>query len=192
MTVNNVFDYRENRSTRGTGDGTNQAAPTRTEIEVSAGPVTPGWRVRTAMPADIDAVVTAIGDLLVELGGTPPATAAMRNAALALLENHEAGTILVADASGPLVGVLAVSWQTAIHVPGRYALIQDLWVQPSWRSRAIGSGLLAALIALAHEQGMGCIEVGLPRERFAGLPQTEAFYRDNGFTQLGVRMRRAL
>ncbi|HXB64855.1 MAG TPA: GNAT family N-acetyltransferase [Solirubrobacteraceae bacterium] len=93
---------------------------------------------------------------------------------------------------GSLVGVLAMSWQSAIHIPGRYALIQDLWVRPRWRGSGVGAGLLAALFALARARGAARVEVGLPRESFAGIAATEAFYVANGFTALGPRMRRDL
>jgi GNAT superfamily N-acetyltransferase len=150
------------------------------------------WRVRAATHEDVPTVAAAVRELLVELGGTPPATPAMEATARALLENREAGALLVAQTDGAIVGVLGASWQTAIHVPGRYALIQDLWVHPSWRGRAIGNGLLAALFELARECQITCAEVGLPRERYARLQATEAFYLGNGFTPLGARMRRVL
>jgi mycothiol synthase len=133
-----------------------------------------------------------VQELLVELGGTPSPTPAMRDTARALLAAPEAGAVFVADADGEIVGVLAASWQLAIHLPGRYALIQDLWVHPAWRGQTIGHDLLVALVARAREQGMECAEVGLPRERFAGLAATEAFYLANGFALLGARMRRSL
>ena len=41
--------------------------------------------------------------------------------------------------------MLVASWQAAIHVPGAYALIQDLWVDPDCRGRAVGRELVAAL-----------------------------------------------
>jgi GNAT superfamily N-acetyltransferase len=91
-----------------------------------------------------------------------------------------------------LVGVLAASWQIAIHVPGRYALIQDLWVSPDWRGKGIGAGLLTALFELARSRGVQRVEVGLPRERFAQFQATESFYLSNGFTPNGPRMRRIL
>jgi GNAT superfamily N-acetyltransferase len=150
------------------------------------------WRVRTAWPEDCEQVVGAVAQLLVELGGTPPEQAAMRAAAQALLEDREEGAIFVAESDEALVGVLAASWQTAIHVPGRYALIQDLWVHRSWRSNAIGAALLQALFALAQRQHIERVEVGLPRESFAELDATEAFYTRNGFAPLGPRMRRVL
>jgi GNAT superfamily N-acetyltransferase len=150
------------------------------------------WYVRAAGDEDVPAVVAAVGALLLELGGTPPAAEAMSATARSLLADGDAGVLLIAEAGAALVGLLGASWQTAIHVPGRYALIQDLWVDPSWRSQAIGADLLATLIDLAAGRQIMRIEVGLPQTTFAALGATEAFYRNNGFTALGPRMRRLL
>jgi GNAT superfamily N-acetyltransferase len=155
-------------------------------------PIATEWRVRAAGEQDVVPVSSAVADLLVELGGTPPAPAAMQAATRALLEDREAGAVLVAEQDGALVGMIAASFQTAVHIPGRYGLIQDLWVHPAWRSREIGAGLVRALCALAGERDIARIEVGLPRESFVGVDATEAFYRRNGFTPLGPRMRRML
>jgi GNAT superfamily N-acetyltransferase len=143
-------------------------------------------------PADGADVVVAVQELLLELGGTPPPAPELEAAALELIEDERAGAVLLARAGDELVGVLAASWQLAIHVPGRYATIQDLWVHPSWRSRAIGAELLDALVELARERGMARIEVGLPRESFSAIDATAAFYRRNDFAPLGPRMRRIL
>ncbi len=164
---------------------------------------TPGlsWCVRPATHEDVPTVVEAVQELLRELGGTPPPTLAMQVAARALLDSPQAGALLVMEADGTMadagdnraiVGLLGVSWQSAIHVPGRYALIQDLWVHPLWRGKAIGRELLRRLFALAREQQIARVEVGLPPERFAGLAATEAFYLENGFAPLGTRMLRGL
>ncbi|HEV3320457.1 MAG TPA: GNAT family N-acetyltransferase [Solirubrobacteraceae bacterium] len=152
-------------------------------------------RVRAATHEDLPAVVDAVGDLLTELGSTPPSTSEMLQTARALLEDRRLGALLVAEADGEnsvIVGVLGASWQLALHVPGRYALIQDLWVHPSWRGRSVGRELLRALSELAREQGMARAEVGLPRESFAGIRATEGFYAHNGFEHLGARMRRII
>jgi GNAT superfamily N-acetyltransferase len=155
-------------------------------------PIATEWRVRVAGEQDLVPVSSAVADLLVELGGMPPAPAAMQAATRALLEDRDAGAVLVAEQDGALVGMIAASFQTAIHIPGRYGLIQDLWVHPAWRSREMGADLVRALCALASERDIARIEVGLPRESFVGVDATEAFYRRNGFTPLGPRMRRML
>jgi len=148
--------------------------------------------VRSASIEDTAAVATAVAELLSELGGTPPPSSELASATQALIDDKSAGAVLVADSGQELTGVLAASWQTAIHVPGRYGLIQDLWVAPSARSQSVGAALLTALCELAREQNITRIEVGLPRESFAALAATQAFYEREGFSPLGPRMRRIL
>jgi GNAT superfamily N-acetyltransferase len=150
------------------------------------------WEIGLASYGDAEAVAGAVRELLVELDGTPPDTDSMVDAARALIDDPSAGAVLVARSGGELVGLVAASWQTAIHVPGEYALIQDLWVRPDRRGRALGAELLDALFALAREGGMARVEVGLPRESFERFAATEAFYLANGFVHNGPRMRRAL
>ena len=153
---------------------------------------TSAWRVRPAGRQDVTAIVAALSRLLEELGATPPAQTAMEAATQALLNNRKSGALFVAESEEELIGVIGASWQSAIHIAGRYALIQDLWVERGWRSEGIGAALIAALAELAGKRGVARIEVGLPRESFAGLSTTEAFYAREGFSPLGPRMRRIL
>ncbi len=162
--------------------------------ETETGLAASEWRVREATPEDANAVAAAVSQLLVELSGGGPATAELEQATAELARDKEMGALLVAEAGGGdgIVGVLAASWQHAIHVPGRYGTIQDLWVHPEWRSRAIGRDLIDAYCELARAAGAKRIEVGLPREDFERIDATTAFYRANGFEHLGPRMRRKL
>ncbi len=165
--------------------------PTAPEAPPRSGPAA-SVRIRAASGEDAAAVADAVEALLIELGGERPPAAALREAARTLAGDPEAGALLVAECEGAIVGVLAASWQYAIHVPGRYGSIQDLWVHPEWRSRALGRELIQALVRQAAEVGVPRLEVGLPQESFAQLPATERFYRENGFAPLGPRMRRLL
>ncbi len=166
------------------------SAPIDAGVGAGSGPSS--WCVRPAGGHDVPAVAAAVGELLLELGGTQPPLPAMETVARGLLDDPRAGALIVAEGDAAIVGVLAASWQSAMHVPGRYASIQDLWVHPSWRGDGVGAGLLAALFELARERGLARVEVGLPGEGFSGLAATEAFYIANGFTVLGTRMRRGL
>jgi branched-chain amino acid aminotransferase len=169
------------------------ATPTEAETAHDAGA---GWRVREASAQDAPAVAAAVAELLVELSGKGPPAAELEEATRELARDRGVGALLVAEAGGEdggtIVGVLAASWQHAIHVPGRYGTIQDLWVHPEWRSRAIGADLIEAFCDLARREGAKRLEVGLPRESFVRIGATEAFYRANGFEHLGPRMRRKL
>jgi GNAT superfamily N-acetyltransferase len=151
-----------------------------------------GWKVRPARKDDVAAVAEAVRVLLVELGGPPASARAMRAAVQELIDSPWAGAVLVAESGAGVVGVLAASWQLAIHVPGRYALIQEVWVDRAWRGRAIGATMLSALLETARARRLEIVEVGLPRASFAGLAATEAFYGAHGFVALGRRMRLTL
>jgi GNAT superfamily N-acetyltransferase len=160
---------------------------------VGAAPVASrDWEIRPAGQADVEAVAAGVRELLLELGGEPPEELAMQATVRALVDSPSAGIVLVAQAREELVGLLAASWQMAIHVPGSYALIQDLWVEPGWRSRALGGELMAALFELARARRMRRVEVGLPRESFARFAATESFYLRHGFVANGPRLRRSL
>ena len=148
--------------------------------------------IRPAGNGDVVAVALAVEQLLLELGGRKPARAELEDEIRAAIADPGVGAILVAEVGAAIVGVLSASWQRALHVPGRYATIQDLWVDPEWRSRQVGAGLLNELTALCGKQGVARIEVGLPRESFDAIRATEAFYLGNGFEQLGPRMRRLI
>jgi GNAT superfamily N-acetyltransferase len=153
---------------------------------------TPTLAVREAGADDVEAVAEAIEALLIELGGRKPERAELVAEVQALLDDPKDGSVLVAEAEGRLVGVLSASWQRAIHVPGVYATIQDLWVDAGWRSRGVGAELVEAIASQARGRGVGRLEVGLPRETFAAIASTESFYKRNGFDYLGPRMRRLL
>ncbi len=154
---------------------------------------TPGATVRRARADDVPAAMAGVAELLVELGGEGPPAVELERAVRELAGDREKGTLLVAEVEGEgIVGVLAASWQFAVHVPGRYGTIQDLWVHPEWRSKAIGRDLLAAFFELAKGEGAKRVEVGLPRDDFPNLAATAAFYLGNDFVHLGPRMRRVL
>jgi GNAT superfamily N-acetyltransferase len=146
--------------------------------------------IRSAEDGDVAAVAAAVEALLVELGGRKPDRAELEAEVQAAIADPAIGAILLAEGEGEIVGVLSASWQRALHVPGRYATIQDLWVDSGWRSRGVGAELVDELVALCKAQGVARIEVGLPRESFAAIRATEAFYARNGFEHLGPRMRR--
>lgn len=155
-------------------------------------PVATETTVREAGPGDVAAVAAAVESLLLELGGRRPERHELEAETRALLEDPAGGSVLIAEADGEIVGVLSASWQRAIHVPGIYATIQDLWVDEAWRSRGVGAELVEAIASQARARGVSRLEVGLPRETFAAIASTESFYGRNGFEHLGPRMRRLL
>ena len=167
---------------------TPEEEPTPSGVEISD----PQVDIREAGQEDVPGVVQGVIELLAEIGGSPPAAEALEEAASELVDDPEAACILVAEVDGRIVGVLGASWQSAIRIPGRYALIQELWVTPPLRYLEIGTHLLDELAEIAMERGVKRLEVGLPSERYRNLAATESFYETNLFKGIGLRMRRVL
>ncbi len=165
-----------------------------TPMQPDAGPPSAlaTWTIREATLGDVAAVASAVADLLVELGGKPAPIPELEEAARDVVTDPDLGTLLVADADGQLAGMLGVSWQHAIRIPGRYGIIQELWVHPAWRGHTVGGDLIVALFKRTRNREIYRLEVGLPSEKFPHLAATEAFYLSNGFTTIGLRMRRLL
>ncbi len=117
-------------------------------------PVATESTVREAGAGDVEAVATAVEALLVELGGRCPERPVLETEVRALLDDPAGGSVLIAEADGEIVGLLSASWQRAIHVPGVYATIQDLWVDEAWRSRGVGAELVEAIASQARTRGV--------------------------------------
>ncbi|MEV1155476.1 GNAT family N-acetyltransferase [Micromonospora chokoriensis] len=84
-----------------------------------------------------------------------------------------------------LVGVVSVYVDILSVRFGRRASIEDLAVHPDWRSRGVGSNLLAAARMWAHEQGADYVFLE------SGLARTEAhrFYLREGATHAAAAFR---
>ncbi len=150
------------------------------------------WDIREATHEDVPAAAAGIDQLLEELGGKRGDPDELEQVAHAIVEDGSTGVLLVAENLNEIVGVLGASWQLAVRVPGRYGLIQEMWVHPAFRGMTMGGDLIVALFDIARSQGIGRLEVGLPRDGYPYLDATEAFYVNNGFTMIGTRMRRIL
>lgn len=156
--------------------------------------VAPTWTVGHATPRDVPEIARGVARLLEELGAAPPSRERMEDAARTVVHDPSVGSLLIATTDDEaVVGVLGSSWRSAVHRCGRYAVIEELWVDPEWRSLAVGRSLVDALVdAVLPREGIDCVEVGLPRPTFPMLEATTAFYRSCGFSPVGARMRRVL
>jgi GNAT superfamily N-acetyltransferase len=67
------------------------------------------------------------------------------------------------------------------------ALLSELYVVPQFRSEGAGQELIREAVRFGHERNWGRLEVGAP-----DVPRwnrTVSFYRKNGFTEVGPRLK---
>ena len=141
--------------------------------------------VRLATQADRDEVLRLVNGLLTELGGTARPSEAAGPVFDALVSGGEAGFVVVAEEDGDAKAVCTASFVQAIRTVGRYAILQEMYVEPE--SRSTGAGRAVIDFALAHAVASGCqvVELGTPRN---GDRQIE-FYERAGFVNVGARLR---
>ncbi len=94
---------------------------------------------------------------------------------------------LAIDPAGRPVGVVALSECAAVYALGRFGEISEFYVAPEQRAAGLGRRLLEEAAAYGRERGWTRLEVGAP-----DLPRwarTLAFYKANGFTEVGPRLK---
>jgi GNAT superfamily N-acetyltransferase len=132
--------------------------------------------IRAATPADRDALVRLLVAQLREHAIDTPEADVARTIDALLLRPRRA-RFLVAVMSGRPVGVAALSLAWPIEHGGRSAWLEELYVEPAARGRALGTALLRAACAVASEAGAVAVDLEVERshERAAALYRREGF-----------------
>jgi GNAT superfamily N-acetyltransferase len=146
--------------------------------------VTPAPTVRLATSADRDAVLRLANALLVELGGEAIAPHDVAAVYLALVEG-DAGFVALSEVSAVPRAVCTVSFVEALRSRGRYAIVQEMFVEPAMRGSGVGVALLRFVSDEAIAAGCRFVELGTPLD---GARQI-AFYERAGFARVGERLR---
>ena len=141
--------------------------------------------IKLATARDRDAAIDLVRRLLTELGGTPAPAEAMAAVFHRFVDDGPSGFVALAEDDGAFVAVCTVSFVDALRSVGRYAIIQEMYVDPGVRSAGVGMEVLR--FALDHAVARGCamVELGTP---YHGERQIQ-FYQRAGFTNVGARLR---
>ena len=141
--------------------------------------------VRLATASDEAEAIRLVRNLLTELGGTPPQPEEVSTVFHNLITNQGSGFIVVGETEEQVCAVCTVSFLQAIRARGRYAIIQEMFVEPDARNTGIGMDVLR--FALDHSVTAGCRVVELGTQAH-GDRQIQ-FYERAGFTEVGARLR---
>ena len=95
---------------------------------------------------------------------------------------------VIACLDGQPVGAMTLNECTAIYAGGKFGEISELYVDPNHRSHGIAKLLLNSAQSEAVARGWKRIEVGAPGQ--PDWQRTLNFYLQNGFDEVGPRLRR--
>ena len=105
----------------------------------------------------------------------------------------EAGqySVIAASDEQKIVGFGALCESHSLYAEGTFGVIQEFYVAPEYRSKGIGSRILAAIVAHAKDRGWKRLELCTPP--IPVFESTVQFYRKNGFEITGgYKMKRAI
>jgi len=88
---------------------------------------------------------------------------------------------------GEILGILTLSVAFAIYANGEYGVIDEMYVDPAYRSAGIGALLVKETIRIARDRGWTRIDVTAPEsERWE---RTRRFYEKQGFVFTGPKLK---
>lgn len=149
------------------------------------------YHFRIADRNDSEIVAEMVAKLLTELRGAIVEKEAYLEVSEKLLSDNKQYTVFLAySAPSDYLGFISVYESSSIHTSGEYGVIQELFVYPEYRSSQIGHGLLSRVKNLAVGKGWNRLEVGAPNPEQWG--RSVAFYRREGFIEIGPRLKLSL
>lgn len=150
-------------------------------------------RIDTLTIEDADIVFDWVLRLLQELGeeGEELGELDRKTVLSAWKQRKDLYHVLVArESKGQIVGVLTLSIAFAIYANGEYGVIDEMYVDPTYRSGGVGAMLVDAAISIGKEKGWNRIDVTAPEsERWT---RTRRFYEKLGFVFTGPKLKRLL
>ncbi|WP_188259709.1 GNAT family N-acetyltransferase [Azospirillum tabaci] len=148
-------------------------------------------RVRKASLADAGAVTGLVAALLSELsaGQNDTPRAVMLAVAESLLSGDglSYAVFLAEDGAGRPLGVATLAEAACISTLGRFGTIRELYVMPESRSAGVGRALMRAVLDHGRAHRWSRVEVGAPSAE--EWPDSLRFYKREGFTEIGPRLK---
>jgi ribosomal protein S18 acetylase RimI-like enzyme len=133
--------------------------------------------IDTATAADIPALSELLSLLFTQEAEFTPDPAAQARGLARIIDNPEAGSVLVARQDNLLVGMVNLLYTISTALGEMVALLEDLVVAPNARGAGVGSQLLAQAIAVARAGG--CRRITLLTDRSNEAAQR--LYSKHGF-----------
>ena len=132
--------------------------------------------VRRAVAADQDALLSLMRGYCEEVD-TPLPDEHLMDAIAPLVANEDLGDLLVAEQVGELAGYLVITWGWGIESGGAEALIDEMYVSPSYRNAGVGTLLMTEAQSRASAKDVKVIFL----ETEQNNPESRELYDRLGF-----------
>jgi GNAT superfamily N-acetyltransferase len=116
------------------------------------------WQIRQAAPDDVPAIFRLVKKLAEYEKLLHAATATEADFREALFGPRPAASALVASAEHATVGFALYFYNFSTFLGRRGIYLEDIFVEPAWRGKGIGSALLRHLAKIAKQENCGRVE----------------------------------
>ncbi|WP_185735544.1 GNAT family N-acetyltransferase [Burkholderia sp. Bp9090] len=147
-------------------------------------------QIRRATTDDAKVVGNLVDDLFVELGEGKVSSSDRALLAGSVLSITDSVFCFLACLQEDVVGVILVNEGIAMFAGGAFGQITELYVTPVHRSAGVAAELLREVTGLGRARGWCRIDVGAPHQ--PNWYRTVAFYKLNGFVEVGPRLKLVL
>jgi len=131
---------------------------------------------RTAGPEDAAALLPMMRSLW-EHEGVPFDEASIRESLQGLFADPALGLVWLAIADDAVAGYAMGTWGFSTEQGGRFLILDELFVLPSFRGRGVGTAALAFVEDAARREGAGAVRI----EVGEGNPRARDLYRAAGY-----------
>lgn len=134
--------------------------------------------IRSFTSADLEALLPLV-EALHTSDGDPFDAQRTVDALCMLLDHPEYGIVHVATVNGSIAGYIVGSLGLSIEAGGRFLLVDELYIAPTWRRRGLARALLASILPYAQAQRCRIVELEVGWEN----DRARTWYERLGFEQ---------
>ncbi|ACD90306.1 MAG: GNAT family N-acetyltransferase [Chlorobium limicola] len=142
--------------------------------------------LRTAGSDDIVRCAELLGLLFAQEHEFLPDPEAQKRGLELVIDHQETGRVFVCDIDGKVEGMVMLLFTVSTFLGQKVALLEDMIVDPAWRSRGIGTLLLRHAVSFAETEGFGRITLLTDQDNSTA----QEFYQRAGFLFSSMRVMR--
>ena len=144
--------------------------------------------VERATHKDIDSIIFLLKELYLELGEESESVNFLNEEFLNRILNSEQTEIFLAKTMDhELTGVLTLTESQSIYAGGTYALLDEMYIKPEFRSSGIGTSFIDKIKELGKKRNWKRIDVTVPTEE--RWKRSITFYEKCSFVFTGSKLK---
>jgi len=104
-----------------------------------------------------------------------------------ILNSGRTEIYMAATKTAESIGLVTLTECQSIYAGGKYGLLDEMYIKPSYRSKGVGAELIKKIKLIGLKRNWKRIDVTAPTEE--KWKRTVEFYKKNGFTFTGPKLK---